>query len=69
MADLSTEQRLYRDRHWISETAGLANAGIALAVVEPEGVGWTKISSLLDEYGFIAFAAADKRTIFSLIAD
>lgn len=66
-ADITTEVRLYRDRDWIKATAGVANAGIALAIVEPENIGWPKISSLLEEYGFIAFAAADKRTMFDQI--
>ncbi len=57
-ADISTEDRLYRDRDWIKATAGVANAGIALAIVEPENIGWPKTSSLLEDYGFIAFAAS-----------
>lgn len=67
-ADITTEVRLYRDRDWIKATAGVANGGIALAIVEPENIGWPKISSLLEDYGFIAFAAADKRTIFDQIS-
>lgn len=65
--DITTEDRLYRDRHWIKATAGVSNAGIALAIIEPETVGWPKISSLLEDYGFIAFSAADKRTVFDQI--
>lgn len=67
--DVSTEERLYRDRDWIANSPGLANGGIALAVVEPETVGWAKVASLVDDYGFIAFAAADKQTIFDQIRD
>ena len=66
-SDLSTEELLYRDKDWIADSPGLANGGIALAVVEPESVGWPKIEALLDEYGFIAFAAADKSTVFDQI--
>lgn len=65
--DMTTEDRLYRDMDWINATAGVANAGIALAIVEPESIGWPKVSSLLEDYGFIAFAAADKRTVFNQI--
>lgn len=64
---MTTEDRLYRDRDWINETAGVANAGIALAIVEPESIGWPKIRFLLQDYGLIAFAAADKRTVFTQI--
>ncbi len=63
----STEERLLRDKDLIANTPGLANGGIALAVVEPESIGWGKIARLLDEYGFIAFAAADKQTVFNQI--
>lgn len=65
--DITTEDRLFRDKDWIKGTAGVANAGIALAIVEPESIGWPKISSLLEEYGFIAFTAADKPTVFDQI--
>jgi GNAT superfamily N-acetyltransferase len=65
--NLSTEELLHRDKDLIANTPGLANAGIALAVVEPENVGWAEVVRLLDEYGFIAFAAADKRTVFDRI--
>lgn len=65
--DITTEDRLFRDKDWINGTAGVANAGIVLAIVEPESIGWPKISSLLEEYGFIAFSAADKRTVFDQI--
>lgn len=65
--EITTEDRLFRDKDWINGTAGIANAGIALAIVDPESIGWPKISSLLEEYGFIAFSAADKRTIFDQI--
>jgi RimJ/RimL family protein N-acetyltransferase len=68
-SDLSTEDRLRRDKDWIACTPGLANGGIALAVVEPETVGWQKLASLLDDYGFIAFAGADKRTVFDQIRE
>jgi RimJ/RimL family protein N-acetyltransferase len=67
--EMSTEDRLYRDKEWIARTPGLANGGIALAVVEPETVGWQKLASLLDDYGFIAFASADKRTVFDQIRE
>lgn len=67
--DFSTEDRLRRDKEWIARTPGLANGGIALAVVEPDTVGWSKIASLLDDYGFIAFAGADKRTVFDQIRE
>jgi hypothetical protein len=66
-ADITTEDRLYRDKDWIKSTASVANAGIALAIVEPENIGWPKISSILEDYGFIAFAAADKRIVFDQI--
>ena len=62
--DFSTADRLHRDKDWIARTPGLANGGIALAVVEPDTVGWSKIASLLEDYGFIAFASADKQTVF-----
>ena len=65
--DLSMADRLLRDKDWIARTPGLANGGIALAVVEPDTVGWSKIASLLDDYGFIAFASADKQTVFDQI--
>jgi RimJ/RimL family protein N-acetyltransferase len=65
--DFSTADRLHRDKDWIARTPGLANGGIALAVVEPDTVGWSKIASLLDDYGFIAFASADKQTVFDQI--
>lgn len=65
--DFSTADRLHRDKDWIARTPGLANGGIALAVVEPDTVGWSKIASLLDEYGFIAFASADKQKVFDQI--
>ena len=61
---VSTAERLHRDKDWIANTPGLANGGIALAVLEPETIGWGEIARLLDEYGFIAFAAADKETVF-----
>ena len=67
--DLSTEDRLHRDKEWIARTPGLANGGIALAIVEPDTVGWPKIASLLDEYGFIAFAGADNQTVFDQIRE
>ena len=67
--DLSTEDRLHRDKEWIARTPGLANGGIALAVVEPDTVGWPKIASLLDDYGFIAFAGAEKQTVFDQIRE
>lgn len=67
--DVSTEDRLHCDKDWIACTPGLANGGIALAVVEPETVGWPKIASLLDDYGFIAFAGADKQTVFDQIRE
>lgn len=66
---VSTEERLYQDKDWIARTAGVANGGIALAVVEPETLGWPRIASLLEDYGFIAFAAAEKQTVFDQIRD
>ena len=68
-SDLSTEDRLYRDKDWIARTPGLANGGIALVVVEPETIGWPKIASLLDDYGFIAFAGADKQKVLDEIRE
>lgn len=64
---VTTGDRLFRDKDWINGTAGVANAGISLAIGEPESIGWPKISSLLKEYGFIAFSAADKPTVFDQI--
>lgn len=63
----STEGRLYRDKDWIAKTPAVANGGIALAVVEPEMLGWPKIATLLEDYGFIAFASAEKKTVFDQI--
>lgn len=63
----STEELLRRDKDMIADTPGLANGGIALAVVEPESVGWPEIARLLDEYGFIAFAGADKERLITEI--
>lgn len=64
---LSTNELLFRDKDLIANTPGLANGGIALGVVEPEKVGWAEVVRLLDEYGFIAFSAADKSTVFDQI--
>ena len=64
---LSTHDLLYRDKDLIANTPGLANGGIALAVVEPESVGWAEVTRLLDEYGFIGFSEADKKTVFNEI--
>ena len=67
MHGLSTHELLYRDKDLIANTPGLANGGIALAVVEPESIGWAEVTRLLDEYGFIGFSAADKKTVFNEI--
>lgn len=66
---LPTKERLHRDLDLIANTPGLANGGIALAVVEPESVGWAEIARFVDEYGFVAFTAADKATVFHQIRD
>ena len=57
---LSTSERLYQNRESIAKSPGLANGGIALAVIEPELVGWDQIEELLVEYGFVGFGAANK---------
>mgnify|MGYP000583389059 CR=1 FL=1 len=57
---LSTSEQLYQDRAHIAMSPGLANGGIALAVIEPDLIGWDQIEELLCTYGFIAFGAAHK---------
>jgi hypothetical protein len=63
----TTAERLYRDRQFIAKSPGLANGGITLAVVEPKAVGWDQIARMIDDYGFIAFAAADKDAIMDAL--
>lgn len=65
--EMTTADRLYRDKDWIQATAGVANAGVALAIVDPDSIGWAKVASLLEDYGFIGFTAAEKDRVFDQI--
>lgn len=64
---MTTADRLYQDRVAISQSPGLANAGIALAVVEPERVGWDKIEEYIDLYGFVGFSSLNKTEILEAL--